>query len=276
MYCVVVIKSTLDIRIAIHTVGPGHTSSRTVSLMREISWPSNDPTSLTSECPNSLHSLSLHSFHFSPPTCCCVSCFNMASKPSEYIAFLPNSLLTVVNSKAFVPFILSNPLTGNEISLAAIAATQHQRHADLLYLPETATFSQALDFFRQYDITAVPIVSDVTAARAASGLAGKQVRKVGARDIVGIFTIADLIRPLISHSLFDQAPAAIAPSPSSAPSTVSSSAPSTASSSSRLSEAEFVAQLAASPLLVESCPAVSVLQCVQPLRVVSAVVAYSA
>ena len=165
----------------------------------------------------------------------------MTAKPSEYIAFLPNTLLTVTNSKAFIPFILSTPLTGNEISLAAIAATQHQRHADLLYLPQSATFAEALDFFRHYDIGAVVIVSDVSSTKAVSfqdgsgGSGGKVVRKVGAKDIVGIFTIQDLIRPLISQPIFEQAPASITPA---------SSSTATASAS----EADFIAQLAILPL----------------------------
>ena len=187
----------------------------------------------------------------------------MSSKPSGYISFLPNTLLTVINSKSFIPFILSTPLSGNEISLAAIAASQHQRHAGLLYLPQTATFSQALDFFRQYDITAVPIVTDATAVKAESGLASKKVREVGARDIVGIFTMQDLIRPLISHPIFDRAPAHITSdittaAPTTASSASSSPAPSS-DSTSQLSEADFIAQLSALPLW--SSPVLPYLSC---------------
>ena len=226
----------------------------------------NQPASIHS------HSLPFHTTSLPLAGCPNVHSLAMASKPTGYTAFLPNTLLTVINSKAFIPFILSNPLSGNEISLAAIAATQHQRHADLLYLPQSATLAQALDFFRRYDITAVPVVSDSgegggggSGVKAASGLAGgKVVRKVGAKDIVGVFTMQDLIRPLISHSIFEQAPASIKPDSSSSAASASSTSASTSpapssSSSTQLSEADFIAQLSNLPLW--STPILSYLSC---------------
>ena len=156
----------------------------------------------------------------------------MAAKPTEYTAFLPNSLLTVVNSKAFIPFILaSDPSDG--VSLAAIAATQHQRHSELLALPASTTLAEGLAFFRRWDITAVPVIAEGKMSKG---------KKFSPSDVVGLFTMQDLIRPLICHPIFDRAPPTLLPhlrpsSPSTHP------APSPALHPSPLSEADFIAQL---------------------------------
>ena len=167
----------------------------------------------------------------------------MTSKPSEYTAFLPNTLLTLVNSKAFIPFILSSP-SSDQVSLAALAASQHQRHADLLTLPASTTLAEVLAFFRQYDITAVPLVQDAAHSR------HKAKAKHSPSSVVGVFSMHDLLRPLIHHPIFDQAPASLFPQPPSASS--SSSLP-------RLSEAEFLSQLSALP--VWSSPVLPFMSC---------------
>ena len=156
----------------------------------------------------------------------------MAGKPSEYTAFLPNSLLTVVNAKAFIPFILaSDPSDG--VSLAAIAATQHQRHSELLALPASATLADGLAFFRQWDITAVPVIEEGRK---------KKGKMFSPSDVIGVFSMQDLIRPLICHPIFDRAPPSLLPhlrptSPATSP------APSTSPHPSPLSESDFIAQL---------------------------------
>ena len=167
----------------------------------------------------------------------------MTSKPSEYTAFLPNTLLTLVNSKAFIPFILSSP-SSDQVSLAALAASQHQRHADLLTLPASTTLAEVLAFFRQYDITAVPLVQDAAHSR------HKAKAKHSPSSVVGVFSMHDLLRPLIHHPIFDQAPASLFPQPPSA--SPSSSLP-------RLSEAEFLSQLSALP--VWSSPVLPFMSC---------------
>ena len=149
----------------------------------------------------------------------------MASKASEYTAFLPNSLLTAVNSKAFVPFLLgADPTDG--VSLAAISATQHQRHAELLALPSSTSLSSVLAFFRQWDITAVAIVEE--------GRIQKK-KQFAPKDVLGVFSMQDLTRPLIYHPIFDRAPAALLPA------LAASSRPSSPATSpaSPLTEAEF-------------------------------------
>ena len=157
----------------------------------------------------------------------------MASKPAEYTAFLPNSLLTAVNSKAFIPFILaSDPSDG--VSLAAIAASQHQRHSELLALPASTTLAQALAFFRQWDITAVPVIAEGRM---------KKGRKFSPSDVVGVFTMQDLIRPLVCHPIFDRAPPSLLPHlrPSTPPTTTPPPPP--PSTDSPLSDSDFAAQL---------------------------------
>lgn len=75
---------------------------------------------------------------------------------TSYTPFLPVPLLNVVQSKAFIPFQLAMTDAGS-VSTASLVATKHQQHADLLTLPADATIAQALEFFKRYDITAVPL-----------------------------------------------------------------------------------------------------------------------
>ena len=178
----------------------------------------------------------------------------MASKPSEYEAFLPNTLLTVVNSKSFIPFQLATADPSIDgVSLAALAASQHQRHDQLLALPASTPLSDALSFFRRWDITAVPLLDDAV-------LKAKKKKKFSPNDVVGLFTMQDLTRPLVCHPIFERAPPSLLPHllPVSA-----SASPSASSSAPRagvaLGESDFLAQLHS--LDVWSAPASSFMSC---------------